>query len=318
MDALAARPRGSDRMGCANVAHAFAALPGADKLRVVAERRRTWHRHGLQRHAVGAPALRGLPGADPRRGAPPRRHRAGGRWRAGHVRRRHPGPAGHGAEPVLARHHRHGHGHRAEPRRVRRRAAAGRVRQDRARPADRRAALRPPALCVRARRPDGSGPVQQRQGQGARAAAQGLVGRDELLARPRARPTTAPAPAPSTAPPTATRCCWRPWACTCPARPSCTRTTACAKRSRARPCATALLRITRGGRASCPSAAWWTNACIVNAMVALLATGGSDQPPDPLGGGGARGRHPDRLDDFAELSAVVPLLARVYPNGRPT
>jgi len=35
---LAARPRGSERMGCANVAHAFAALPGADKFRVVAER----------------------------------------------------------------------------------------------------------------------------------------------------------------------------------------------------------------------------------------------------------------------------------------
>jgi phosphogluconate dehydratase len=35
---LAARPRGSDRLGCANVAHAFAALPANDKLRVVAER----------------------------------------------------------------------------------------------------------------------------------------------------------------------------------------------------------------------------------------------------------------------------------------
>jgi len=33
-----ARPRGSDRMGCANVAHAFAALPANDKLRVVAQR----------------------------------------------------------------------------------------------------------------------------------------------------------------------------------------------------------------------------------------------------------------------------------------
>jgi len=32
------RPRGSDRMGCANVAHAFAALPANDKLKVVAER----------------------------------------------------------------------------------------------------------------------------------------------------------------------------------------------------------------------------------------------------------------------------------------
>ncbi|RVT48839.1 phosphogluconate dehydratase [Rubrivivax albus] len=38
LDRLAARPRGSDRMGCANVAHAFAALPGTDKLRIVAER----------------------------------------------------------------------------------------------------------------------------------------------------------------------------------------------------------------------------------------------------------------------------------------
>jgi len=38
VDRLAARPRGSDRMGCANVAHAFAALPANDKLRIVAER----------------------------------------------------------------------------------------------------------------------------------------------------------------------------------------------------------------------------------------------------------------------------------------
>jgi phosphogluconate dehydratase len=36
--AAAARPRGSDRMGCANVAHAFAAMPAGDKLRIVAER----------------------------------------------------------------------------------------------------------------------------------------------------------------------------------------------------------------------------------------------------------------------------------------
>jgi phosphogluconate dehydratase len=35
---LAQRPRGSERMGCANVAHAFAALPAHDKLRVVSER----------------------------------------------------------------------------------------------------------------------------------------------------------------------------------------------------------------------------------------------------------------------------------------
>ncbi|HWI83295.1 phosphogluconate dehydratase [Ramlibacter sp.] len=39
IDQAAARERGADRMGCANVAHAFAALPASDKFRVVAERR---------------------------------------------------------------------------------------------------------------------------------------------------------------------------------------------------------------------------------------------------------------------------------------
>src|SRR5438105_5549207 len=38
VDDAAARGRGDDRMGCANVAHAFAALPGNDKFRVVAEK----------------------------------------------------------------------------------------------------------------------------------------------------------------------------------------------------------------------------------------------------------------------------------------
>jgi phosphogluconate dehydratase len=38
VEAAINRPRGSDRMGCANVAHAFAALPNNDKLRIVAER----------------------------------------------------------------------------------------------------------------------------------------------------------------------------------------------------------------------------------------------------------------------------------------
>ena len=38
VDAIIHRPRGSDRMGCANVAHAFAALPQDDKLRIVADR----------------------------------------------------------------------------------------------------------------------------------------------------------------------------------------------------------------------------------------------------------------------------------------
>lgn len=38
VDALRQRPRGADRMGCANVAHAFAAMPSDDKLRIVAEK----------------------------------------------------------------------------------------------------------------------------------------------------------------------------------------------------------------------------------------------------------------------------------------
>lgn len=38
LEAAAQRPPGAQRLGCANVAHAFAALPGNDKLRVVAHR----------------------------------------------------------------------------------------------------------------------------------------------------------------------------------------------------------------------------------------------------------------------------------------
>jgi phosphogluconate dehydratase len=38
LEAAAQRPPGAQRLGCANVAHAFAALPGNDKLRVVTEK----------------------------------------------------------------------------------------------------------------------------------------------------------------------------------------------------------------------------------------------------------------------------------------
>src|SRR4051812_11948960 len=38
IDDAAARDRGADRLGCANVAHAFAALPANDKFRVVVEK----------------------------------------------------------------------------------------------------------------------------------------------------------------------------------------------------------------------------------------------------------------------------------------
>jgi phosphogluconate dehydratase len=38
VDIAAKRPRGADRLGCANVAHAFAALPSNDKFKIVAEK----------------------------------------------------------------------------------------------------------------------------------------------------------------------------------------------------------------------------------------------------------------------------------------
>ena len=63
------------------------------------------------------------------------------------------------------------------------------------------------------------------------------------------------------------------------------------------------------------SAKWSTSACIVNAMAALLATGGST---NHLIHWVAVARAAGILidwNDFAELSDVVPLLTRVYPNG---
>ena len=38
IEAAARQPRGADRMGCANVAHAFAGVPGHDRFRIVAEK----------------------------------------------------------------------------------------------------------------------------------------------------------------------------------------------------------------------------------------------------------------------------------------
>ncbi|WHZ12828.1 MAG: Phosphogluconate dehydratase [Burkholderiaceae bacterium] len=55
--------------------------------------------------------------------------------------------------------------------------------------------------------------------------------------------------------------------------------------------------------------------CIVNAMVALLATGGSTNHLIHWVAVARAAGHTIDWDDFAELSNVVPLLARVYPNG---
>jgi phosphogluconate dehydratase len=55
---------------------------------------------------------------------------------------------------------------------------------------------------------------------------------------------------------------------------------------------------------------------VVNGLVALLATGGSTNHTMHLVAIAAAAGVELRWSDFAELSAVVPLLARVYPNGK--
>ena len=55
--------------------------------------------------------------------------------------------------------------------------------------------------------------------------------------------------------------------------------------------------------------------CIVNAMVALLATGGSTNHLIHWVAVARAARISINWNDFAELSSVVPLLAHVYPNG---
>ncbi len=208
IDAATGPARTASDLSCGNLAHGFAACGsyGQGTRCATATPRQSRHRHRLQRHALGASAVRALPGTDPPGRARRRRHRAGRRRRAGHVRRRYPGTRRHGAVAVLARPDRHGDRGIAVARHVRRRAVPRHLRQDRARPADRRAQFRPPARRVRARRPD--------------AQRHSATKRSPRCARPmpRARPaarncskrkpprTTRPAPAPSTAPPTPTRC----------------------------------------------------------------------------------------------------------------
>jgi phosphogluconate dehydratase len=76
--------------------------------------------------------------------------------------------------------------------------------------------------------------------------------------RPSRPPTTAWAPAPFTARPTATRCCSKPWACMCPARPLST-----PERTRdelTREAVRTVLGITKAKRFARRLARWWTNA----------------------------------------------------------
>jgi phosphogluconate dehydratase len=76
-----------------------------------------------------------------------------------------------------------------------------------------------------------------------------------------------------------------------------------------------LCRITALGRHYTPLAQIVDERCIVNAIVALLATGGStNHSIHWIAIARAAGIVID-WEDFSELSAVTPLVARVYPNG---
>ena len=110
----------------------------------------------------------------------------------GDVRRGHPGRAGDGPEPGQPRRDRDGHGDRAFPRRVRRRAAARDLRQDRPRAPHGGAAVRAPADDPRAGRPDALGAAQQGEGPrpGAASPRAGSAPRDargRVLVLPRSR-----------------------------------------------------------------------------------------------------------------------------------
>ena len=104
------RPPGAQRMGCANVAHAFAAMPGDQRLRVVAERAPnlaviTAYNDMLSAHQP----YESYPAVIRDEASRHWCHGAGGGRRAGHVRWHHPGIAGDGAVAVFARHHCHVH-----------------------------------------------------------------------------------------------------------------------------------------------------------------------------------------------------------------
>ena len=80
--------------------------------------------------------------------------------------------------------------------------------------------------------------------------------------------------------------------------------------------ATRVTEITATGESYTPMGRVVDEKAIVNAVVGLLATGGSTNHTMHLVAVAAAAGISLTWDDFGELSAVVPLLARVYPNGQ--
>jgi phosphogluconate dehydratase len=76
-----------------------------------------------------------------------------------------------------------------------------------------------------------------------------------------------------------------------------------------------VLRLTELAGSYTPAGRVVDERAVVNGIVALLATGGSTNHTLHLPAMAAAAGIQVSWDDFAELSAVVPLLARIYPNG---
>ena len=213
-----------------------------------------------------------------------------------------------------SRRDRDGDGRCAFARRVRRRAVPRRLRQDRARPADRRAGVWPPADDLRARRarcPRACPTPTRRRVR--REYAEGKVGREALLEAEIAELSLAghlhvlwhrqqqPVADGSDGPARAGRRVRD--AQHAVARRADHRGDAAARRHHG------------AGRRTSPVGRIVDERAIANAIVALLATGGSTNHTIHLVAiAHAAGIRID-WNDFDDAVAVVPLLARVYPNG---
>jgi phosphogluconate dehydratase len=182
MDAAANTVTTRSRLSCTNLAHGFASSEPTDKEAI---RQLRWpniaiinsYNDMLSAHQP----LERFPRDPAHRGARGRRHRAGGRRCAGDVRWHHAGHAGHGAVAVQSRRDRDGHRGVTRAWHVRCDAVPGRVRQDRAGPADRRAGLRPSADHLRAGWTDALGVANKEKARIRKLFAEGKVGRAELL-----------------------------------------------------------------------------------------------------------------------------------------
>ncbi len=194
-------------LGCANLAHGFAACGVHDKAELRADvvpnlAIVTAYNDMLSAHQP----YESVPGDPEAGGARGRRRRPGRGRRAGHVRRRHAGARRHGDVAVLARRHRALGLHRAVARHVRRRRVSRHLRQDRAGPRHRGAGLWPSAGGVRAGGADAVRHLQRPEIEGAPALRRGQGRPAPTCSRPRPPPIMRREPAPSTARPTPTRC----------------------------------------------------------------------------------------------------------------